>query len=223
MDKQIIKIANLTKTYGDMKQKIKVLDDVGFSLEKGNFAVLFGPSGSGKSTLLNLIGMMDKPTSGSIEVDDTDILKLSDDEQAKFRCKKLGFVFQFDSLLPEFSVSENIDLPNRISGDINTDSSDLIKRLGIEKILHKMPSELSSGEKQRAAIARALKNNPSILLADEPTGNLDAKNSETVFSDFKMLAEHGTTIVMATHNPEAKDYASRVLELNHGKIVQITK
>lgn len=220
MDK-ILQIKNITKVYGTGGENLRVLDSVSLDVEAGKFVVLLGPSGSGKSTLLNLIAMLDAPTEGEILLDGKNITRLNEKQKSKIRLNKLGFVFQFDSLLSEFTMLENVDLPAVMKS--RSDQKKALKLLsgfGLDKIAHKMPSLLSGGEKQRASIARALRNNPRLLLADEPTGNLDAEKKIYVFEDFARLAKQGVTVIMVTHDAHAVDYADKVYIIESGKLVQ---
>ena len=218
----IIEIKNLTKIYGQGKENLCVLEDVSLSVAKGTFVVLLGPSGSGKSTLLNLIGMLDMPTCGQIFFDEQEITAIkSETKRSALRLKKMGFVFQFDGLLPEFNLLENVALPGLMQGkNKQAHAQKLLDNLGIGPISHKMPSDLSGGEKQRAAIARALCNEPILLLADEPTGNLDTARKEQVFQDFAALAKQGITVLMVTHDVHAADYADAVYTLQERKLIK---
>lgn len=218
----ILEIKNLTKIYGQGKENLCVLEDVSIHIAKGSFVVLLGPSGSGKSTLLNLVAMLDKPTSGQIFFEGKEITKLKNEaKRSDVRLKKMGFVFQFDGLLPEFSMLENVELPALMRGKPDAAKAQkLLEGLGLGPISHKLPSELSGGEKQRASIARALRNEPVLLLADEPTGNLDAQRKEQVFAEFAELAKNGLTIVMVTHDVHAALYASVVYQLENKKLIQ---
>lgn len=220
MDK-ILEIKNVTKIYGQGSENLCVLNDVSLDVEAGKFVVLLGPSGSGKSTLLNLIAMLDNPTSGEILLDGKNITRLNENKKSKIRLNKLGFVFQFDSLLPEFTMIENVDMPAVMKGRPDPKKANkLLQGFGLDKISHKMPSDLSGGEKQRASIARALRNSPKLLLADEPTGNLDAEKKIYVFKDFARLAKEGVTIIMVTHDAHAVDFADKVYIIEGGKLVQ---
>ena len=190
---------------------------------RGQFTVLLGPSGSGKSTLLNLLAMLDKPTSGKIFIDGQEITALkSESARSALRLKKMGFVFQFDGLLPEFSLLENVEIPALMAGAPNPQKAQqLLENLGLGKMSHKLPADLSGGEKQRASIARALRNDPPLLLADEPTGNLDAARKDQVFEDFARLSrEKGLTILMVTHDVHAAHYADCVYTLENRKLVK---
>jgi len=220
MDK-ILELKNVTKIYGQGTENLCVLNDVSMSFEAGKFFVLLGPSGSGKSTFLNLIAMLDTPTEGQILFHGKDLTKLNETQKSKIRLNNMGFVFQFDSLLPEFSMLENVDMPAVIKGRPNKETAKkLLTGFGLDTISHKMPSDLSGGEKQRASIARALRNGPKLLLADEPTGNLDAEKKVYVFEDFKRMAKEGVTVLMVTHDAHAVDYADKVYIIESGKLVQ---
>ena len=218
----IIEIKNLTKIYGQGKENLCVLEDVSLSVAAGTFVVLLGPSGSGKSTLLNLIGMLDKPTAGQIFFQGREITAIkSESKRSDLRLNQMGFVFQFDGLLPEFSLLENVALPGLMNGkNKQKRAQELLENFGIGAISHKMPADLSGGEKQRAAIARALCNKPLLLLADEPTGNLDAARKEQVFKDFAALAKEGITILMVTHDVHAADFADVVYTLRERKLIK---
>ena len=219
----MIELEHLTKIYGQGEENLSVLEDVTLTVKRGKFTVLLGPSGSGKSTLLNLIAMLDKPTSGVIRVDGQNITALrSESARSALRLKKMGFVFQFDGLLPEFSLLENVDMPALMRGKPNpAKAQKLLENLGLGSISHKLPADLSGGEKQRASIARALRNEPALLLADEPTGNLDAARKQQVFEDFaRMSREKGLTVLMVTHDVHAADYADDVYTLENRKLVK---
>ncbi|MDE3277221.1 MAG: ABC transporter ATP-binding protein [Spirochaetota bacterium] len=218
----IIELKNVTKIYGQKDENLCVLEDVSLQVQKGRFVVLLGPSGSGKSTLLNLIAMLDKPTSGQIFFEGQDITRLrKESARSALRLKKMGFVFQFDGLLPEFSLLENVELPALMRGDENPQKAQaLLENLGLGAITHKLPSELSGGEKQRASIARALRNEPVLLLADEPTGNLDASRKEQVFKDFARMAREGLTVLMVTHDVHAVNFADDVYTVENRKLVK---
>lgn len=219
----MIELEHLTKIYGQGEENLCVLEDVTLTVKRGKFTVLLGPSGSGKSTLLNLIAMLDKPTSGVIRVDGQNITALrSESARSALRLKKMGFVFQFDGLLPEFSLLENVDMPALMRGKPNpAKAQKLLENLGLGSISHKLPADLSGGEKQRASIARALRNEPALLLADEPTGNLDAARKQQVFEDFaRMSREKGLTVLMVTHDIHAADYADDVYTLENRKLVK---
>lgn len=217
----MLELKNLTKIYGQGRENLCVLEDVSLHIARGKFAVLLGPSGSGKSTLLNLIAMLDKPTAGQIFVEGKEITALkSESARAKMRLSKMGFVFQFDGLLPEFSLLENVEMPARMLGKpCSKKAQQLLEKFGLGAMIHKLPADLSGGEKQRASIARALRNHPPLLLADEPTGNLDAARKVQVFEDFaRMSREEHLTILMVTHDAHAADYADEVYTLCERKL-----
>ncbi len=219
----MIELKHVTKIYGQGKEDLRVLEDVSLTFARGKFTVLLGPSGSGKSTLLNLIAMLDAPTSGKIYVDGKEITALkSEAARSKLRLTKMGFVFQFDGLLPEFSLLENVDMPARMRGKSNVKKAQkLLERFGLGEMIHKLPADLSGGEKQRASIARALCNSPLVLLADEPTGNLDAQRKVQVFEDFaRMSREENLTILMVTHDVHAADFADEVYTLQDRHLVK---
>lgn len=218
----IIEITHLTKIYSQQDENLCVLEDVSLSVAKGSFTVLLGPSGSGKSTLLNLIAMLDKPTSGQIFFEGKELTKMRKEAaRSALRLNKMGFVFQFDGLLPEFSLLENVEMPAIMQGKPNPQKAqELLENLGLGAISHKFPSELSGGEKQRASIARALRNSPVLLLADEPTGNLDASRKEQVFRDFARMAQQGLTVLMVTHDVHAVNYATDVYNLENRKLLK---
>lgn len=219
----MIELKHVTKIYGQGKENLCVLEDVSLTFARGKFTVLLGPSGSGKSTLLNLIAMLDAPTSGKIYVDGKEITALkSEAARSKLRLTKMGFVFQFDGLLPEFSLLENVDMPARMRGKSNVKKAQkLLERFGLGEMIHKLPADLSGGEKQRASIARALCNSPLVLLADEPTGNLDAQRKVQVFEDFaRMSREENLTILMVTHDVHAADFADEVYTLQDRHLVK---
>ena len=220
MDNILLELKNLTKIYKEGSLENKVLDNVNLKISAGTFNVFIGPSGSGKSTLLNLIAMLDTATEGQILFEGKDILKLSERKKAKLRLNKIGFVFQFDGLLPEFKVIENVNMPALILGkDARKRALTLLKNLNIDNLADKMPPSLSGGEKQRAAIARALINEPVLLLADEPTGNLDSARKEQIFKDFAELAKTGLAVLMVTHDIHAANYADNCYQIENGKII----
>ncbi|MBL6590661.1 MAG: ABC transporter ATP-binding protein [Flavobacteriaceae bacterium] len=217
----MIELKLINKSYGNQK----ILDKISLNIKKGEFISIVGPSGAGKTTLLNIIGTIedfDKSEKSKFLINSQDITKLSDKNLSKFRNDNIGFVFQFHQLLPELTVEENILLPTMIKGD-EKDSSDkyfieLISILGIESILNKYPNSISGGERQRAAVARAMINKPGILLADEPTGNLDSKNEEEIISLFKKVNKDlGVTIVLVTHNHNFSKLADKCFSLRDGK------
>ncbi|MCX5783353.1 MAG: ABC transporter ATP-binding protein [Elusimicrobia bacterium] len=218
MDK-ILSLENICKSYDEAGKKTAVLNGIDFSLNTGEFVVLFGPSGSGKSTLLHLIGMLDIPTCGSIIFNSQNVSKLNEKEKSALRLNKIGFVFQFDSLLAEFSLWENVDMPAAIAQKPSREEAvKIMSHFGLGEMADKMPQQISGGEKQRISLARALRNDPSLILADEPTGNLDQQNTLIVLEDFKKLAQRGISVIMATHNREAAKYGTRIINLSDGKL-----
>lgn len=217
----ILSTENLNKHYGSGPNLVKALDNVSISIEQGEFAAIVGTSGSGKSTLLNMLGGLDRPTSGSVRVGKFDLGKLKDEDLTVFRRRNIGFVFQNYNLVPILNVYENITMPVCLDGKKPDDEfiGEVIRLLGIEKKLYDMPNTLSGGQQQRVAIARALAGKPAILLADEPTGNLDSRTGDEVIG---LLKETGKkfhqTIVMITHNPEIARQADRSLRIEDGRI-----
>lgn len=220
---EILKVENLTKTYGSGENLVHAVDDVSFSVEKGEFVAIVGASGSGKSTLLNLIGGVDRPTSGKIFVDGNDISKMNDDKLAVFRRRQVGIVYQFYNLIPILTVEENITLPCDLDGrGVDRERLEMIlDSFGLRARRKHLPNQLSGGQQQRTSIARALINNPSLVLADEPTGNLDSKSSEEVMSMLKMCNQsYGHTVIMITHNLDIAKQADRIITISDGKIVE---
>lgn len=220
---EILKVENLTKTYGSGESLVHAVDDVSFSVEKGEFVAIVGASGSGKSTLLHLIGGVDRPTSGKIFVDDNDISKMNDDKLAVFRRRQVGIVYQFYNLIPILTVEENITLPCDLDGrGVDRERLEMIlDSFGLRARRKHLPNQLSGGQQQRTSIARALINNPSLVLADEPTGNLDSKSSEEVMSILKMCNQsYGQTVIMITHNLDIAKQADRIITISDGKIVE---
>jgi len=216
----VIEVINVKKSYtlGDME--VPILHDINLQVLEGEFLAIMGPSGSGKSTLMNLIGFLDRPTEGTIMVKGLDINNLSDKEIAKLRGLEIGFVFQTFNLIPRLSALENVELPTyantRDGVDAHERARELLKMVGLEDRMNHKPGELSGGQSQRVAIARALINDPTILLADEPTGNLDSKTGCEILNMFTRLNEEGRTIVMITHDPEIAKYADRIILVKDG-------
>lgn len=220
---EILKVENLTKVYGKASTKVVALDHVSFSVEKGEFVAIVGASGSGKSTLLHLIGGVDRPTSGKVFVDGQDIYQLNDDKLAIFRRRQVGLIYQFYNLIPILNVEENITLPLALDNrSVDKEKLDnMIKTLGLENRRKHLPNELSGGQQQRTSIGRALITNPTTILADEPTGNLDSKASEEIVSLLKKTnKEYKQTIIMITHNLEIAKCADRIIKIEDGKIVE---
>ena len=220
---EILKVENLTKVYGKENSKVVALDNVSFSVLKGEFVAIVGASGSGKSTLLHLMGGVDTPTSGKVFIDGKDIYKLSSDNLAIFRRREVGLIYQFYNLIPILTVEENITLPllldNRKVDKFELD--EMIKLLGLERRRKHLPNELSGGQQQRTSIGRALITKPAIVLADEPTGNLDSKSSDEVVNLLKKLnKEYKQTIIMITHNLDIAAVADRIITIEDGKIVK---
>lgn len=220
---KILQADNLIKIYGSGENEVHALDGVNFSVEKGEFVAIVGTSGSGKSTLLHILGGLDRPTSGNVKVDNRNIFSLKDEELTIFRRRKIGFVFQNYNLVPVLNVYENIVLPIQLDGkepDADYIKS-IIETLGIENKLDNLPNNLSGGQQQRVAIARALASKPAIILADEPTGNLDSKTSQDVLGLLKVTSQkYAQTIVMITHNEEIAQLADRIIRIEDGKIVE---
>ncbi len=225
MDKIILKASDINKTYETAKKiKLQVLKSVSLSVEQNKITVIVGASGAGKSTLLHILGGLDRPNNGKVIFKNDDLFKLSDEKLAKFRNKNIGFVFQFHHLLPEFTAAENVAIPRMISGFKLSESLDkaneLLALVGLQDRGNHKPAELSGGEQQRVAVARALTNNPDIVFADEPTGNLDSINSELLNQIILNLKDnHQKTFVIVTHNPVLVKLADKVYEMKDGSIV----
>ncbi|MEK6561249.1 MAG: ABC transporter ATP-binding protein [Nitrospirota bacterium] len=221
----LICLENVSKVYGSGTVQVDAISEINLEISSGEFVAILGPSGSGKSTLMNIIGCLDRPSEGSYILDGEDISHLSDERLARIRNKKIGFVFQMFNLLSKHTALFNVQLPLVYSG-IGPDerremSVRMLKKMGLEGRMHHRPNELSGGECQRVAIARALINEPSILLADEPTGNLDTKTGVEILSLFKRLnSEEGVTLIMITHNPEIAEEAGRKIFIRDGRIVE---
>ena len=220
---EILKVENLCKIYGKESTQVKALDNVSFSVNKGEFVAIVGASGSGKSTLLHLIGGVDRPTSGKVYIDGKDIHTYSDDELAIFRRRQVGLIYQFYNLIPILNVEENIKLPLSLDNrKIKQEEIDqLLKTLGLDHRKNHLPHELSGGQQQRTSIGRAMITHPAIILADEPTGNLDTKASDEIVSLLKKSnKDYHQTIIMITHNMEIAKMADRILKIEDGKIVK---
>ena len=218
---EILKVENLTKTYGKGDTKVVALDNISFSVEKGEFVAIVGASGSGKSTLLHLIGGVDKPDSGSIFIDGKNICDFDEDKLAIFRRRQVGLIYQFYNLIPILNVEENISLPlNLDNRKVDEEKlNDLIKLLGLEKRRKHLPNELSGGQQQRVSIGRALITSPAIILADEPTGNLDTNSSDEIVSLLKKSnKDYKQTIIMITHNMEIASAADRIIKIEDGHL-----
>lgn len=225
--KAVITLEGITKTYVNGKLTVPVLHGIDLSMYEGEFTSIMGPSGSGKSTFMNILGCLDRPTSGSYRLDGEEVAHLSDDELAYVRNKRIGFVFQSFNLLPKLTALDNVALPMVYAGvpkaERTARASQLLTDLGLGTRLDHMPAELSGGQRQRVAIARALANNPAIIMADEPTGNLDSKASLDVMHIFTELYQEGRTIILVTHEPDVAEYAGRNVVLKDGLIVEDTR
>ena len=220
---EILKVENLVKTYGEGDNIVNAVDNISLSVNKGEFVAIVGASGSGKSTLLHLLGGVDRPTSGKIYIDGNEINNMNNDKLAIFRRRQIGIVYQFYNLIPILTVEENISLPCDLDGNRpDKERMDLIlKSFGLFERKNHLPNELSGGQQQRTSIARALINNPAILLADEPTGNLDSKSTEEIMSILKMSNRaFNQTIIMITHNLEIAKEADRIITIQDGKILR---
>ncbi len=227
MSTQLIEIRNLTKVYGSGEVAVHALDGVDLSIPRGEFAAIMGPSGSGKSTLMNILGCLDRPTAGEYLLDGRDVSQLGKNELAEVRNQKLGFIFQSFNLLPRLTALDNVMLP--MLYDLNRNESvqtqqerakAALESVGLGQRMHHRPPELSGGQQQRVAIARALVNNPPVILADEPTGNLDSHSSEEVLDLLHQLNEQGVTIVMVTHEHDIALHAQRIIWVHDGKIIE---
>lgn len=219
----ILKIENITKCYKNGENQIKALDNINLEIKEGEFIAITGASGSGKSTLLHIIGSVDKPTSGKILLENQDIYAMNDEEQSKLRRRKIALIYQFYNLIPTLNVRENILLPTMLDGGKIDENylNELINLLGLNDRINHLPNELSGGQQQRVSIGRALLNKPSVILADEPTGNLDSKNSKEIMELLKTANEkYKQTIIMVTHDQELAKYANRIITIEDGKIVK---
>lgn len=224
MNQTVIDIQGITKTYVNGKLSVPVLHGIDLQVNKGEFVSIMGPSGSGKSTFMNILGCLDRPTTGSYRLNGDEVATLSDDELAFVRNKQIGFVFQSFNLLTKLTALENVALPMIYAGmdkkSRNERAAALLSSVGLGNRMDHLPSELSGGQRQRVAIARALANNPAIIMADEPTGNLDSKSTIDVMNIFRGLYDEGRTIILVTHEPEIATYASRNVVLRDGLIVE---
>lgn len=220
---EILKIENLTKIYGKGENEVRALDNVSFSIEKGEFVAIIGPSGSGKSTLLHILGGVDRPTSGKVYMDGQDVYEQNEEQLAIFRRRYVGLIYQFYNLIPVLNVVENMTLPVLMDGRKvdNARLSELINILGLDKRLNNLPNQLSGGQQQRVSIGRALMNTPAVVLADEPTGNLDSKNSQEIMQLLKESnKKFNQTLIVITHDENVALQADRVISVEDGKIVR---
>lgn len=220
---EILRVENLNKIYGKGENQVKAVDNISFSVQKGEFVAIIGASGSGKSTLLHLIGGVDRPTSGKVFIDGKDIYTLNDDNLAIFRRRQIGLIYQFYNLIPVLNVAENITLPTKLDGrDVDEGRlNDLLKTLGLEKRKYNLPNQLSGGQQQRVSIGRAMMNEPALMLADEPTGNLDSKASEEIISLLRLSnKKYNQTVIVITHDEKIALEADRVITIDDGKIIK---
>jgi putative ABC transport system ATP-binding protein len=220
---EILRVEHLTKVYGKGEMAVKALDDVSFTMEKGEFLAVIGPSGSGKSTLLHTLGGVDRPTSGKIYIDGTDIYSLGESNLAIFRRRQIGLIYQFYNLIPILNVEENITLPLLLDGrkEEKEHLQELLSVLGLEQRVNHLPNQLSGGQQQRVSIGRALVNHPALILADEPTGNLDSKNSAEIINLLKLYNQnYGQTLIIITHDEKIALQADRVISIEDGKIAK---
>ena len=220
----LIELRDLDKNYRMGDETVHALRSVRLRFEPGQFVAIFGPSGSGKSTLLNILGLLDSPTAGEYWLDGSDVARLADDELSRIRCLKIGFIFQSFNLFPMMNVLENVCVPmnyaERPKAEMEERAMVLIRRLGLDGRERHRPNELSGGQRQRVAIARSLANDPPVLLADEPTGNLDEKTGNEVMEIFRELRSEGRSIIMVTHNPEYEREVDRVVAIHDGRVVR---
>ena len=214
---KLIELKNVKKTYVIGEQKYNALDGVNLSINQGELVVILGPSGAGKSTLLNLLGGMDKATSGQIIIGENDIAKYSDKQLTRYRANDVGFIFQFYNIMPTLTVEENVNLIKDVT-NTSKDAKEVLKSVGLLRHANKFPQELSGGEQQRVSIARAIMKNPKILLCDEPTGALDSKTGVEVLKLLRKQSDQDTTVIIVTHNALIADIADRVIKIKNGKV-----
>ena len=218
---EILRVEHLSKVYGKGETRVRALDDVSFSVKKGEFVAIIGPSGSGKSTLLHILGGVDRPSGGKVYVENTDIYQLNESKLAVFRRRQIGLIYQFYNLIPVLNVEENMTLPLLLDGHKVDEKrlSELVQSLGLQNRLRHLPNQLSGGQQQRVSIGRALINNPAIVLADEPTGNLDSKNSAEIIGLLKMFhKEYQQTLIVITHDERIALQADRIISIEDGRI-----
>lgn len=223
---EILKVEHLCKTYGEKNTLVKALDDISFSVEKGEFVAIVGASGSGKSTLLHILGGVDKPTSGHVYVNDCDVFSFNEANLAIFRRRQVGLIYQFYNLIPILDVEENMELPILLDNKKPDKQylKELIETLGLQDRIHHLPNELSGGQQQRVSIGRALMNHLSLLLADEPTGNLDSKSSKEIMELLEVSNQkYEQTIIMITHDQNLAMHANRIITIDDGKIIKDEK
>jgi len=222
MGENIIELKKVKKYYEMGREVVKALDGISVEINKGDFIAIVGPSGSGKSTIMNMVGALDLATEGEVYLDGQNIEHMEESELAQIRGRKIGFVFQMFNLIPTLTVSENIMLPMIFQGISEEEkkerTEEILKKVGLENRKSHLPNELSGGERQRVAIARAIANNPDVILADEPTGNLDSKTGKEIMKIFLDLNKQGKTIILVTHDPNLTKYASKILKIRDGKI-----
>ncbi len=221
---EILRVENLSKIYGKGETAVKAIDDISFSVEKGEFVAIIGPSGSGKSTMLHILGGVDRPTKGKVYINDTDIYSLNNNDLAIFRRRNVGLIYQFYNLIPILNVEENISLPVLLDGKKVDEQrlKEIVKNLGLENRIKHLPNQLSGGQQQRVAIGRSLINEPAIILADEPTGNLDTKNSKEILELLKLSnKKYEQTLIMITHDPNIAKEADRIIKIEDGKIASV--
>lgn len=221
MEKEVIRVEGLEKIYQVGEQQVRALDGVSLTIDKNEYVAIMGPSGSGKSTMMNILGCLDTPTAGSYILNGRDVSKL-DDELAQVRNQEIGFVFQSFNLLPRYTALQNVELPLMYAGygreQRSLMAAEALRRVGLEERMHHLPNQLSGGQRQRVALARAMVNRPSIILADEPTGNLDSKTSREVMALFDEVHAAGNTVILVTHEEDIAQYAHRIITLKDGKI-----
>ena len=218
---EILRVEHLSKVYGKGETRVRALDDVSFSVKKGEFVAIIGPSGSGKSTLLHILGGVDRPSGGKVYVENTDVYQLNESKLAVFRRRQIGLIYQFYNLIPVLNVEENLTLPLLLDGHKVDEKrlSELVQSLGLQNRLRHLPNQLSGGQQQRVSIGRALINNPAIVLADEPTGNLDSKNSAEIIGLLKMFhKEYQQTLIVITHDERIALQADRIISIEDGRI-----